>query len=275
MTSNFDFVPQDNGATTLKQLSTGEIMHSSIGPVVEARKIYVEQSGLESKLQNGANTPLVIYDLGLGVAANAVESIRCALNTQGRRRAHLISFENDLGGIMTALDHLDRFSFLRDFVAPLRALLSVGHFECADYRWDLVQGDFLKTTLQAFPLAEIIYHDFYTPNRFMDFWGFEVFNKLAKASSEDCVLTTYSAATWVRSALTLAGFHVGFGASTILKNETTVASKNPKLVSRPLDARWLERFNCSTKGLPPDWPQEREKEARTLVETRVHSLISL
>jgi queuine tRNA-ribosyltransferase len=77
---------------------------------------------------------------------------------------------------------------------------------------------------------------------------------------QSTVLTTYSAATFVRSALLLAGFSVGYGAETALKSETTFASTILSELKRPLGNAWLDRLFRSSKPLPIDVP-ETEKEA--------------
>ena len=48
----------------------------------------------------------------------------------------------------------------------------------------------------------------------------------------------------------LAGFWVGAGRATGLKEETTLASNTPNLITEPLDQRWLERARCSRSAEP-------------------------
>ncbi len=51
-------------------------MHSVNDPAEEARSLYVEQSRLIGRLQLPDSEPLVVWDVGLGAAANAMAAIR-------------------------------------------------------------------------------------------------------------------------------------------------------------------------------------------------------
>src|SRR5947208_12117921 len=78
------------GFASIRQISSGEIMHSRTPPMVEAHRLYIEQSDLAERLRvppkkSGvpeSATPLVIWDVGLGAAANAMAAILC-YETQG------------------------------------------------------------------------------------------------------------------------------------------------------------------------------------------------
>lgn len=65
-----------------------------------------------------------------------------------------------------------------------------------------------------------------------------------------CALTTFSRSTLIRVTLLLAGFFVGTGHPTGLKEETTVAANTLDLIAEPLDARWLERALRSHSAEP-------------------------
>ena len=56
------------GFASVRQVSSGEIMHSRTSPMDEARQLYVEQSFLGERLRENApgREPLVIWDVGLG-----------------------------------------------------------------------------------------------------------------------------------------------------------------------------------------------------------------
>ena len=72
------------GFASIRQISSGEIMHSRTPPMEEARKLYVEQSNLADRVFSSPRTRirrvrrhLVIWDVGLGAAANAMAAIHC------------------------------------------------------------------------------------------------------------------------------------------------------------------------------------------------------
>ena len=102
-----------NGTASLKPLAGREAMHSSIGPWLEANQVYVEQAGLSDRLKQPGR-PLVLFDVGMGIAANAIAAIVCAEKTKTPvRRFQIISFENDLDGIIQALRNTDQFPYLK------------------------------------------------------------------------------------------------------------------------------------------------------------------
>ena len=65
-----------------------------------------------------------------------------------------------------------------------------------------------------------------------------------------CALTTYSRSTLIRTTLLLAGFFVGVGHATGMKEETTIAANSLELITEPLNARWLERALRSDSAEP-------------------------
>ena len=79
-----------------------------------------------------------------------------------------------------------------------------------------------------------------------------VFENLYRAldPARPCALTTYSRSTMIRTTLLLAGFFVGGGHATGLKEETTIAANTLDLIAEPLDARWLDRAARSDSAEP-------------------------
>ena len=77
-------------------------------------------------------------------------------------------------------------------------------------------------------------------------------------SSDLCALTTYSRSTMFRVTLLLAGFFVGCGHATGLKEETTVAADRMELLDEPLAADWLARVQRSGSAEPLSGPVYRQ-----------------
>ncbi len=62
------------GFASIRQISSGEIMHARTPPLEEAHRLYVEQSRLAERLQlttPDSAGPLIVWDVGLGAAANS------------------------------------------------------------------------------------------------------------------------------------------------------------------------------------------------------------
>ena len=83
-------------------------------------------------------------------------------------------------------------------------------------------------------------------------WTLPVFENLFRAldPARPCALTTYSRSTLLRATLLLAGFFVGVGHATGMKEETTVAANTTELIAEPLNGRWLERAARSDSAEP-------------------------
>src|SRR5437762_5980842 len=110
------------GFASIRQISSGEIMHSRTPPMEEARRLYIEQSNLVNRLQLSAGedpesaASLVFWDVGLGAAANAMAAILCYAEqaTNGPvRPLQIVSFENDLDSLRLAFRHSRDFLYLR------------------------------------------------------------------------------------------------------------------------------------------------------------------
>lgn len=238
---------------TLKDLKTGETMHSSIGAWEEANALYAGQSELSRN-----HGPLVVYDIGMGVAANAI-ALLTAL--QGAwRPVHLVSFENDPSGLAFALENFDAFPYLRGWEGVLERLLREKVIRGADLTWELHVGDFAELDLNPLPLADLVYFDFYSPKVSGPLWSVEIFEKVREACSKDARLITYSSATHARVAMLLAGFYVGPGLSTSAKSETTLATTKKDALSTHLGADWLAKLERSSRVVPFGWEEARKDE---------------
>ncbi len=256
----------DNGTTSMRDLATGEAMHSRIGPWAEAQALHIVPSGLRERLSEGSvSAPLVVWDVGLGIAANALAAIQCARAVSGgssgaARGLTLLSFERDLSPLRQALEELARFPYLAEFEGPVGELLSSREWRSSEggceINWRLFEGDFFSLGLESLPKPDIIFYDFYSPKTAPHLWTYKGFERLFKLSAPGATMCTYSAATWVRSALLLAGFHVGYGPMTDAKMESTVASLSRENLARPLDQRWLDRLGRSGRPWPDDWDGE-------------------
>ena len=74
---DFELVTLRNGSRAVRHLGHGEVMHPAVGPWQEALRLYVEQPRLAERLRTPGER-LVIHDVGLGAATNAVAALTCA-----------------------------------------------------------------------------------------------------------------------------------------------------------------------------------------------------
>lgn len=257
------------GFASIRQVSSGEIMHSHTPPMVEAKALYVEQAGLAERLRLPAGAdpataaPLVIWDVGLGAAANAMAAIQCyeAEAAQGPvRRMQVISFENDLDSLRLAMTHKNRFDYLRH--SGPDALLARGAWASRQFPglgWELHVGDFWTTAAGASAQPDLIFFDFFSHKTDTACWTAPQFRKLLGLCDprKPAELFTYSASTAVRVALLDAGFHVAIGTGTGVKKETIVAL-TPGYATpcryALLGKAWLDRWRRSSAKFPEGLP---------------------
>ena len=94
--------------------------------------------------------------------------------------------------------------------------------------------------------------DAFSPAKNPAMWTLPLFTNLFRRlePQRPCALPTYSRSTSTRVTLLLAGFFVGVGHATGEKEETTIAANTLKLLTEPLDRRWLERARRSHSAEP-------------------------
>ena len=268
-----------NQTATLRDLDTDECMHSSVGAWNEAQTLYIEQSQLVKRLicllslpvlgplsssqKDESQSPCVLYDVGLGVGANAIAALqvlKTLSHDECKRPLHLVSFEKYPEGMAYALDHVEEFSYLKGFESLIQTLLIQGEVRCVfenggELVWKLKAGDF-RSHLSDVPVPELIYFDLYSPKKCAELWSVEVFQAFYQKTLDrrrkglSTLLVTYSASTAVRAALVLAGFYVGYGVSTSDKKDTTLASTEQSELKNPLGLAWLEKWKRSGKPYP-------------------------
>jgi len=249
-------------------------MHSVNNPVEEAEKLYVGQSCLAARLQRTADkeSELVIWDVGLGAATNAMAVVRCfekVLSDPGSekiRSLRLISFELDLDPLTLACRANTDFLYLRHS-APHHILRNgCWQHHSKLLSWELIKGDFLELFWQS-PQPDLVFYDPFSAKTDSELWTYETFSLLYKNwCDHEVELYTYSAATAVRVAMLRAGFFVAEGMATGPKATTTIAfNKNERAGEHPqkpplLDARWLERWRRSGSRFPQGaLPMEKEQ----------------
>jgi queuine tRNA-ribosyltransferase len=259
---DYDIVTSPQGYSSIRQISSGEVMHSVNRPADEAQRLYVEQSGLAGRLLKTEEpaTELVIWDVGLGAASNAMAAVQCfeeACATHGAaslRPLRLVSFEIDLDPLTLALKFASHFPHLRHG-AP-HALLEQGRWAHASglLEWELRRGDFLGF-IESSPAPDIIFYDPFSAKTDTGLWTSAVFARIHRqCGGKSAELYTYSSATAVRVALLAAGFYVAEGVGTGPKADTTLALtslRNDPKVTKLLGAEWLGRWRRSISQFPP------------------------
>jgi len=281
---DYEIHSSPQGFSSIRQISSGEIMHSVNRPDDEANHLYVEQSHLASRLiqpvaRPGVRNELVIWDVGLGAASNAMAVLRCferSFQKDGGsvlRHLHLESFECDLDPLRLATKDPVCFQHLRHS-APFQ-ILEHGQWEHHSglFTWKLYQGDFLNLCGSA-KTPDLIYYDPFSSSTNATLWTSETFSRIRSCCRPTSAeLFTYSASTAVRVALLTAGFYVAAGVGMGPKADTTMAFSHAGGVathpSRPrlLGQEWLERWRRSESQFPRGITPEERAQIKKSIET--------
>ena len=263
----FEIVRTTTGAISIRDKVVGEIMHNPVGPWVEANALYIDQSELMERMGESSGDALVLFDVGLGAAANALAAVACAtrLSLAGHpvRPLRLISFERDLEILRFALANAEQFSHFQGQEEKLQKILTEGYWSDGIISWDLRSGDFLQQIEAETERPHLIFFDPYSPGVNQEMWTAACFEAIGRKSRSPNVggtsLFTYSQATRIRAALIKAGFFVGYGLATGLKKETTVAATDFTRLKLPLGQDWFERWKRSDVRYPSDCKIEDQK----------------
>jgi tRNA U34 5-methylaminomethyl-2-thiouridine-forming methyltransferase MnmC len=255
----YELVRLRNGAHSVRSLEHGETMHPGLGPEAEAEALYIAQLRLVERLR-AHEGEFVIWDVGLGAAANALTVLRATRDVSGSVR--LISFDETLEPLRFAWNHRSALGYFAPYEAKVEQLISESHAGFQNgglrVRWDCHVADFpaflRQPAARALPKPHAILFDPWSPAKNPAMWTAPLFADLFGLldPARPCALPTYSRSTMTRVALLLAGFWVGAGRAAGRKEQTTIAANTPRLIDEPLDCRWLERARRSP-GAEPLW----------------------
>lgn len=316
------------GFSSLRHLSSGEVLHSVNSPSEEANRLYIEQSCLALRLivnridsdgyklslspphpnplprgergvagtlqnplspggrelarggtKNTSPDELVIWDVGLGAAFNAMAAVQCFEKCYAERGAtalrsvRLISFDWDLDSLRLATKNSGSFPHLRHG-APFQ-ILENGKWEHASglLHWELCKGDF-RDAIDSARVPDLIFYDLFSYKTHSTLWTTEIFAHIFQhCAPKSAELYTYSVSTAVRVALLASGFFVAEGIGTGPKEATTIAftratgAKEHPLSPRLLGQQWLTRWRRSHAKFPTALAHEERAAFAKLIET--------
>ena len=253
----YQLVRLNNGICSVRSLADAETFHPVIGPAAEAEALYVNQLKLRERLQNHVGE-FVIWDVGLGAAANALTVLRATRDIACNIR--LVSFDHTLEPLKFAMRHAVELGYFGGYENYLQEFLREHRVNFQDgtqsVDWEFHHGDFptllTQPATKKFPKPDAILFDAFSPARNPAMWTLPLFTNLYRLldPQRPCALPTYSRSTILRVTLLLAGFFVGVGHATGEKEETTIAANDLRLISEPLDLRWLDRARRSHRAEP-------------------------
>lgn len=252
-----DYEVHDSGKgfSSIRQKSSGEVMHSVNPPQEEAMNLYVTPARIEERLKE--LDEVVIWDVGLGAAHNSMAVIHEFLEKDFARKIKIVSFENDTDPLKLALRNSHFFPHLHH-AAP-HELMKHNKWTSpkGNIEWELIQGDF-SHTFKGAAKPHVIFYDPFSIHTNVELWSEVFFKKIFDyCQNNEVQLLNYSASTAVRATLLAVGFTVAYGPATGPKSTTTMAfneaSLAKKLEASLLGEEWLKR-----------WEKSDAKVARTL-----------
>jgi tRNA U34 5-methylaminomethyl-2-thiouridine-forming methyltransferase MnmC len=259
--SAYQIVTLANGTHSVHSLSHRETFHPVIGPVAEAEALYVRQLKLVERIRNHQGH-FVIWDVGLGAAANALTVLRATRELPTSIR--MVSFDHTAEPLSFALQHTEALGYFQGYEQPLAELVAEQRtrftdgsrtvdweFHLADFP-SLVEGRVTEQIPTLLPKPHAILFDAFSPAKNPAMWTQPLFAAIYRLldPARPCAMPTYSRSTMLRVSLLLAGFFVGAGHATGEKEETTIASNTLDLLDEPLDRTWLARVKRSTSAEP-------------------------
>jgi len=250
--SEYEMIEIQPGLHSLRSRTHRETFHPVVGPMVEAEALHVRQQRLVERALECAE-PFIIWDVGLGAAANAIAALQAVHGIAAKVEIH--SFDRTLGALEFALTRADQLPYVQAHWDTLATLLAAHCVDLDNVRWQVHLGDFrdfVADRSSSIPRPHAILYDPYSPKANPELWHLEHFRKLHAAldPNRPCLLSNYSRSTAVRVTLLLAGFYVGYGAATGEKDQTTLASNSSTLLNAPLDHEWLGRVSRSVRSAP-------------------------
>ncbi|RWR30936.1 FAD-dependent oxidoreductase [Sinirhodobacter populi] len=175
---------------------------SLAGGLAETRHVFLEGNGLPSRFRPG----FAIAELGFGTGLNLIAVAIAA----GDVPVHFTSFE----AFPMSGDEMDRalsaFPEAHAFAAPMIAAWARGErrFTLGPVSAEIIEGD-ARDTLPLWPSqADAWFLDGFSPAKNPELWGADLLAEVARHTAHGGTFATYTAAGFVRRALTAAGFAV-------------------------------------------------------------------
>jgi queuine tRNA-ribosyltransferase len=259
---DYEVYDSGRGFSSIRQKSSGEVMHSVNPPQEEARNLYVLPARIDERLKELPE--VVIWDVGLGAAHNSMAVIHEFVNRDFTGKIRIVSFENDTDPLKLALRNAPAFPHLHH-AAPHELLKNNKWVSLSgNIVWELIQGDF-SHTFHGAPKPHVIFYDPFSLHTNVELWSEDVFKRIFENCRGNAAqLLNYSASTAVRATLLAVGFTVGYGPATGPKSTTTVAYNDSSLAVKQgvtlLGEEWLARWERSDAKVARTLSKSDEKE---------------
>jgi tRNA U34 5-methylaminomethyl-2-thiouridine-forming methyltransferase MnmC len=255
--TDYQLVRLANGVHSIRSNAENETFHPVVGPIEEARQLYVEQLRLPQRIAETKNE-FVIWDIGLGAAANVIAVLDAA--AKHHAKVQIISFDHTLKPLEFAVQHAHELNYPLPYADDLSNLVQRqrADFTRRDLQidWTVHVSDFPhllnSKAANGWAKPDAILFDAFSPAKNPAMWTLPLFHRMFELldPNRPCAMPTYSRSTMLRVTLLLAGYFVGAGRAIAEKEETTIAANALSLIERPLGRDWLKRARNSSCAEP-------------------------
>src|SRR5688572_30611163 len=141
--ADYEIVRLANGVHSVRSKAENETFHPVVGPVQEAQQLYVEQLRLPQRIAS-VPRPFVIWDVGLGAAANVLTVLEAAKSKSAA--VHILSFDHTLKPLTFANENAAALGYPLAFKSELETLARERRVEftygALDVNWEVHVADF-------------------------------------------------------------------------------------------------------------------------------------
>jgi tRNA U34 5-methylaminomethyl-2-thiouridine-forming methyltransferase MnmC len=205
------FIPQltADGSFTFFSQEFEESFHSIHGAREEALLKFVEPCQLATKAQKPV---LRLLDVCYGLGYNTAAALAVIWENNPKCCVELVALELDPVVPREAISHDLLNKYNQPIPQLLELLATTFQVKTAQLQAQLYLGD-ARTTIQQLSqqnfLADAIFLDPFSPPNCPQLWTVEFLQQLANCCAKEGIISTYSCAAAVRSALLIAGFKIG------------------------------------------------------------------
>ena len=240
----YQLVKTEDGTYTVLLKDYEEAMHSLSGAYEEAVMKHVLPSNILYKKKDS----LFVLDVGFGLGYNVLALI-VELNKQNYDGLlNIISFELE-DSMISIMDHI-KFGDMKDrYYDIVKKAYSNRSYHHDKIIFSIEFGDARVSVKKLNDYQfDAVFFDPFSPAKNPDLWSVDFFKEIFRLITDDGILTTYSSAPQVRTAMLLAGFLVGRGPAVGRKKEGTVAAKSK--IIRSLDNDELKSLKMNSRSIP-------------------------
>ena len=189
--------------------------------LAETAHVFLAGNGLPGRFREGFH----IAELGFGTGLNLLAALRLWRASGQGARLHFTTFEAFPLSPAEMTRAQASFPEIADLATELAPHWGMTHFDLADLRFEMIEGDARQTVPRWDGLADAWFLDGFSPAKNPELWDAELMAQVARHMTAGGTAATYTAAGHVRRALADAGLEVTRAAGYGRKRHMTTALK--------------------------------------------------